>query len=126
MGKTLDQKRAAHAWDCIVAVKADTDNDQKKFGGQTKKMPTRIMTSGLGHSIAFLEAKKYAPKLVETVSEWINMQIPQATGANETLTKRIMNGDSSFLRLATDETLAYLVWLTRFAEAEGLTSDDND
>ena len=33
----------------------------------------------------------------------------------------IIHGDSDFLRRATDEALAYLAWLNRFAEAEGLT-----
>ena len=39
------------------------------------------------------------------------------------LLEQIVNGDSNFLRRATDETLAYLQWLNRFAEAEGLTED---
>ena len=29
------------------------------------------------------------------------------------------SSDSDFLRRATDETIAYLQWLNRFAEAEG-------
>jgi len=39
--------------------------------------------------------------------------------------QNIMRGDAVFLRRATDETLAYLQWFNRFAEAE-LPSKDKD
>jgi CRISPR-associated protein Cmr5 len=38
--------------------------------------------------------------------------------------ERIVQGNSDFLRRATDEVLAYLLWLNRFAEAEGLTEGE--
>ena len=34
------------------------------------------------------------------------------------LIERIVKGDGVFLQVTTDEVLAYMQWLTRFAEAE--------
>lgn len=127
---TLDQSRARHAWGAVQKAKdkADPhkDQDPKKFGGQAKKLPTRIMTAGLGHAMAFLKAKNEAPGLIAEISDWINKQIPPADGQPRDLCERIVNGDSQFLRRATDETLSYLQWLNRFAEAEGLRDDQDE
>jgi len=126
--QTLDQRRASHAWGVVQRVKqkqGDHQNqDPKKFGGQAKKLPTRIMAAGLGQAIAFLKAKGYAPGLLAELTKWITERIPPKQGESPDLLERIIQGDSDFLRRATDEVLAYLVWLNRFAEAEGLTEGE--
>jgi len=130
---TLDQERARHAWDAVQEAKKakkDKDHDPKKYGGQAKKLPIRIIASGLGSALAFLKGKGYAPELVKDLSGWIAKQMPPTSkgtsnGESDDLLGRIIHGDSDFLRWATDETLAYLQWLNRFAEAEGLTDDEN-
>ncbi len=119
---TLDQRRASHAWG--VVQRAKQSQDPKKFGGQAKKLPTRIMTAGLGHALAFLKAKGYAPGLLDALTDWMAERIPLRQGESADLLERIINGDSDFLRWATDEVLAYLVWLNRFADAEGLTQGE--
>lgn len=123
--QTLDQRRASHAWDAVQRAKQKQDphrsQDPKKFGEQAKKLPTRIMAAGLGQALAFLKAKGYAPGLLEELSTWIEARIPPKQDEPRELLERIVKGDSEFLRRATDETLAYVVWLNRFAEAEGLT-----
>lgn len=127
---TLDQRRASHAWDVVQRAKYKDGfhhgQDPKKFGGQAKKLPTRIMAAGLGQSLAFLKAKGYAPGLLAELTEWIASRVPSERGGPEDLLERIVKGDSDFLRRATDEVLAYLVWLNRFAEAEGLTDAEED
>lgn len=128
--QTLDQRRANHAWDVVRRAKQKQDphenQDPKKFGGQAKKLPTRIMAAGLGQALAFLKAKDYAPGLIEELSDWIGNRIPPKQGEPTDLLERIVKGDSDFLRRATDEVLAYLAWLNRFAEAEGLTDEGAD
>jgi CRISPR-associated protein Cmr5 len=128
--QTLDQNRASHAWDavCRAEKKQGVHEKQapKKFGGQAKKLPVRIMASGLGQALAFLKAKDYAPGLVAELSDWIVSRIPPKGGESKDLLDRIIKGDSDFLRRATDEVLAYLVWLNRFAESKGLTEGDNE
>jgi CRISPR-associated protein Cmr5 len=127
-GPTLDQRRAKHAWGVVQRAKkregAHEEQDPKKFGGQVKKLPTRIMAAGLGQALAFLKAKNYAPGLLADLSEWMRLRIPPKPGEPTDLLERIIQGDSDFLRRATDEVLAYLIWLERFAEAQGLTEGE--
>ncbi len=138
-GRTLDQRRANHAWGMIQGVlkqypprlvkengkeKRVPHEQAKRYGGQAKKLPTRIMAAGLGQALAFLKAKDYAPGLLAELSAWIGNRIPPKQDERTELLERIVKGDSDFLRRATDEALAYLVWLNRFAEAEGLTDDE--
>ncbi|MDW8223550.1 MAG: type III-B CRISPR module-associated protein Cmr5 [Gemmatales bacterium] len=125
--QTLEQRRALHAWQVIQNIKKKVpmrdkqDEESSKFGVQVKKLPTRILSAGLGPALAFLKAKKYAPELLDALTDWIKIQIPPRPQEPDDLLERIVHGDSNFLRRATDEVLAYLMWLTRFAEAEGLT-----
>jgi len=122
--ETLDQRRASHAWDVIQRTKPKSD--AKKFGGQAKKLPTRIMAAGLGQALAFLKAKGYAPELLLELSKWMEHRLPPKPGESKDLLERIVKGNSEFLRRATDEVMAYLLWLNRFAEAEGLTDEGDD
>ena len=127
--KTLDQQRAAHAWQ--VAEKAD-----KSFGRQAKRLGPRILTAGLGPAVQFLIAKKEAPKLTEALRDWLleagptkTMRRPSSPPSSPTedvdpLVADVINGDSDRLRWLTAEALAYLAWLTRFCEARGLTEDE--
>jgi CRISPR-associated protein Cmr5 len=125
---TLDQRRAQHAWTTVRDAKdrknAHKDQDPKKFGGQARKLPTRIMTAGLGQALAFLRAKGYAPGLLDALTDWLKQRIPPKPQEPTDLLERIIKGDADFLRRATDEVLAYLIWLNRFAEAEGLTEGE--
>ena len=125
---TLDQRRAKHAWEAVQRAKSKTgphaSKEPKKFGGQAKKLPIRIMAAGLGQALAFLKAKDYAPGLLAELADWVLIQRSLRSGKSDDLVKAIISGTSDFLRQATDETLAYLQWLNRFAEAEGLTDEE--
>jgi CRISPR-associated protein Cmr5 len=120
--KTLDQERAAYAWDCIQRVLTLKPEEQREFGIQLKRLPTRIMAAGLGQALAFLHAKKYAPALVENLDNWLaRRRVP--SGDEVSLLVRVIKGDADFQRYATAEVLAYLLWLTRFADAQELTKN---
>jgi CRISPR-associated protein Cmr5 len=116
---TLDQRRARHAWDVIQGVLRETESVKKDFGTQAKKLPARIMAAGLGQALAFLEAKGKTPRLLEALADWIHLRRP-ATG-DRRLVVRVIEGNADFLRYATAESLAYLQWLVRFADAHKLT-----
>lgn len=138
---TLDQRRARHAWAVVqetVCRFVTTENGKrvvkeggKKFGTHAKKLPFRIMASGLGQSLAFLYAKDYAPLLLQGIADWV-LSKPQTFNVNNmpeqnALLEKIVNQwGADGLRQATDETLAYLLWLNRFADAEGLTEGGGD
>jgi CRISPR-associated protein Cmr5 len=128
--QTRDQARAAHAWNFAESVKNGKRNADR-FGIEAKKMPVRILNSGLGPALAFLAAKKYAPTLQEALNDWITKHCDWAkhsvaTGApDQDLIQRIISEDSEFLRMATAECLAYLQWLVRFCDSLGLVKDQD-
>ncbi|MCI0427400.1 MAG: type III-B CRISPR module-associated protein Cmr5 [Nitrospiraceae bacterium] len=131
--QTLDQRRARHAWQAVQAAKKQEGchemQDPKKFGGQARKLPIRIMASGLGQALAFLKAKNNAPGLLVEIADWVldkraNPESKKAKPGDDALLNQIITGTSDFLRRTTDEVLAYLLWLNRFAEAEGLTEGE--
>jgi CRISPR-associated protein Cmr5 len=135
--QTLDQRRANHAWEAIEAAKKLPKKIQgKEYGGHAKKLPTRIMTAGLGQALAFLLAKAGDPKspqhkahiklIHDHLSDWVINQRPMKAAESGSLLQSIVKGNSEFLRRATDEVMAYLLWLNRFAEAEGLTDEGDD
>ena len=132
--QTLDQRRAKHAMQVVDEAKKQLKLDEaKKFGGQARKMPTRIVASGLGQALAFLKAKGYAPKLLIAVGDWVlnrptdGFATNRKKPADDELLKAVILGTSDFLRQATDEALAYLQWLNRFCEANDLSTEtEND
>lgn len=123
---TLEQRRARHAWEAVQTAKGGQDSQE--FRMQAKRLPARVTTSGLGHALAFLDAKGYAPALLQEIGDWVldkrdNAASTKPKPASSALIQAIVQRDAAFLRFATEETLAYLRWLTRFAEAEGLVDD---
>ncbi|MEK7748240.1 MAG: type III-B CRISPR module-associated protein Cmr5 [Nitrospirota bacterium] len=134
-GKTLDQRRANHAWEKIISLQViptkkephKHNEDAKEYAREARKLPARIMAAGLGQALAFIMAKaKKKPKLKQLhddLTDWVITRRSIPAEKPDSLMQSIIEGDSDFLRRATDEVLAYLVWLNRFAEAEGLTEE---
>ena len=133
--QTLDQLRAAHAWQVAeLAQRSLGEKAKKEFGTPAKKLGPRILTAGLGPAVQFLVAKSEAPKLAEALQAWLVETGPTKTVrpsrpsqdlvAGSALIADIVNGDSDRLRWLTAEALAYLAWLARFCEARGLTEDE--
>lgn len=129
---TLEQMRALHAWERVAAVKrarakgTNGDAQAQEYGREAKRLPVRILNSGLGHALAFLRARHRADGLLRDLDDWVleRRRLPGVPPGASSLTEAICKGDSDFLQLATDEALAYLQWLTRFAEAEIGISED--
>lgn len=127
MNKTLDQRRAEHAWEAIERI--GEGDGAKEYAREAKKMPVRIMASGLGQALSFIMAKgKKKPtlrQLHDDLTKWVIDKRGIPAKNSQSLLESIFKGDSDFLRRATDEVLTYLQWLNRFAEAKGLSDDDN-
>jgi CRISPR-associated protein Cmr5 len=136
-----DQRRARHAWSKIQQIleqypcqqkngKLVPHEKAKRIGAQAKKLPIRILASGLGQALAFLRAKDYAPELLSALGDWVldkrsNPESDKSPPDAKALIEAIVKGSSDTLRRATMETLAYLQWFNRFAEAEHLTEGDS-
>jgi CRISPR-associated protein Cmr5 len=89
------------------------------------------MASGLGQALAFLLAKDECPDLLQSLGDWIldkrlDCDSKHPPLPSNALLKHVVDGSSDDLRRATAEALAYLQWLVRFAEAEGLTDNSGE
>jgi CRISPR-associated protein Cmr5 len=117
--RTLEQERAKHAWDCVQEVK------DKPFAGDYRtiavRVPSLIVTNGLGQTLAFLKAKgKGEPGnehevLYRHLADWV---VRKVNADGDLLSWLVNTATSQQYRLATMEALALLQWLKRFAEAE--------
>ncbi len=91
-----------------------------KYGTLVRKMPSYILTNGLGQTLAFLKARGRSEPdseheiLYEQLSGWLRERL---SINDDILGWIIQHADSRQYRYATMETLAFLQWLKRFAEA---------
>ena len=139
--RTLDQRRARHAWEAVGQLMKENTVDKDAYAREAKKLPARILAAGLGQALAFLSAKTKAKEegqegnkakakekalrqLAEDLSGWIRER--GLIEKDKQLLESVIQSDAVFLRRATDEVLAYLEWLNRFLEAEGLPKREND
>jgi len=92
-----------------------------RYGSVVRKLPSYILTNGLGQTLAFLKAKgKGEPGnehevLYRHLTDWVGRKV-NADG--DLLSWLVNTATSQQYRLATMEALALLQWLKRFAEAE--------
>ena len=138
LGPTLDQRRARHAWDAVARVRdhPKARSSASSYAREAKRLPVRILTAGLGHALAFLCAKAGSGRdenantwLLRDVADWVldkrgNPDSAADRPAPNALIEKIVASDAAFLRITTDEVLAYMQWLTRFAEAELKADED--
>ncbi len=134
---TLDQRRAKQAWQAVERAEHDLESKEarKSFARETKRLPVRIKTAGLGQSLAFLCAKSdgedYRKQLLKEIGGWLLKErrlAPRPNGASDhnAMLQAIIHGDTNLLRRATEEALLYLQWLTRFSEAKFKPDEDAD
>jgi CRISPR-associated protein Cmr5 len=96
-------------------------NGKARYGSVVRKLPSYILTNGLGQTLAFLKAKgKGEPGnehevLYRHLADWVGRKV-NADG--DLLSWLVNTATSQQYRLATMEALALLQWLKRFAEAE--------
>lgn len=130
----LEQRRARHAWERLSSICNVPKGEEAAadYMGEAHKLPVRIMASGLGQALVFLFAKQRKSKpglqqLIADLSQWVLVERVKGSALAmppaEDLLQAVLIGDTAFLRWATEETLAYLEWLNRFAE--GLGRDDS-
>jgi CRISPR-associated protein Cmr5 len=120
--RSLEQERAAAAWNCVETVK-NGKNDKgksfaKEYGQLAKSAPADIQSNGLGQTLAFWRAKgKEEHKAIYAhVTGWVNKQMNVTQ--SDLLTWVMSQASTDQYRQATAEAMAFLQWLKRFAEAE--------
>lgn len=123
----VEQKRAAEAWSCIQAVSEDIDSSKfkKEYRSIVMKLPTLILTNGLGQTLAFLKSKGKGnennpeEKVYGDLQGWLAKPNVVNWGkvTHKGLIERIMAIDSTKYRFVTMESLSFLNWLKKFADA---------
>ena len=133
--QTLDQRRAAFAWQEVTKA-SDQASDQKRrdpfvfkdFKNLSKGAPALIMGNGLMPALAFWESRKKPPAtfLSATIRSWLVVRYASDAALKPLtppmmsypeLMQRLLVAPSSFYMAATDETLSMLRWLRQFADA---------
>lgn len=114
--QTQEQERAAQAWKDV----RDDVKGKKGFASEYKALvasaPADIQTNGLGQTLAFWlsKGKSEHKTLYKHVSDWVTPKM----GDSDDLLRWITQTESTPYRRATVESLAFLGWLKRFAQAE--------
>jgi CRISPR-associated protein Cmr5 len=122
----LEKGRAEFAYECVDKAIKNFKNDlkkQKEYKSYIRKIPPMILSNGLGQTLAFVKAKsknENAYKLIyQQLTDYLKsehtgrIRMPQQE--NE-LVKWVISCDSLTYRYITQEILALLNWLKRFAE----------
>jgi len=112
--QTLQQRRAAAAWADVQRIEKTPSKDE--YLSLVRGAPAMIQKDGLGHTLAFLKAKKggHHLDLNGHLSKWVMTEFK--TGQSDLL-EWLLKASSADYRRATTEAMAYLMWLKRFAEA---------
>jgi len=120
--KNIEHERAKEAWNCVDYVNSEEkDKFKKEYRSIVMKSPTMVITNGLGQTLAFLKSKgkndasKPEEKLYRDIDSWLGKQIQWT--AKGGLMERVIALPNDKFRYATAETLSYLSWIKRFADA---------
>jgi len=119
---TLDQQRAAYAWECVTGV-GDSLPEYTKLA---KSAPALIMNNGLMQTLAFLQCKgkDQHKKLLGHLCRWLGRRlgvepifVPETEADFGGVMRSLCSAPSSLYRRATDESLDLLRWIRQLAPA---------
>ncbi|MDQ5911225.1 MAG: CRISPR-associated protein Cmr5 [Pseudomonadota bacterium] len=116
MPATLDQRRAAYAWEKVQGCNSDYCN-------LAKAAPALIMSNGLMQTLAYYQdkGKDHHNALSRHLREWLKRRFPKGFESDDysSVMQALFNtADAQFYRQATEETLALLRWIRQFAAAK--------
>jgi CRISPR-associated protein Cmr5 len=127
MAKTLDQQRAAYAWERVSKQRTELkDKEWEKYRALAKGAPALIMNSGLMPTLAFYKSKekeKAPEELLNDVAAWFGRRFAGRKDYHPMLIKfedvmnRLHQGSSAFYMETTDEALEILKWIRQFVDA---------
>jgi len=119
MIENIEHERAKKAWDLVNSV-PNTIIDS--YASLAKSVPVMILTNGLGQTLAFIISKSKTKEynlLYNHLSVWLSKNVvwTQNDDISDDLIERVIHEKSQGYRKATEEALAFLAWVKRFATA---------
>lgn len=119
MIESKEQERAKKAWDLVNSVPNTTIDS---YASLVKSAPVMILTNGLGQTLAFIISKSKTREynlLYHHLTVWLsdNVVWTQNEDISDNLIERVIHEKSQGYRMATEEALAFLAWVKRFATA---------
>jgi len=128
--RDLNRNRAKQAWELIQSV-AEKEYEVT-YASLVRNLPTMIQINGLAQTLAFLKAKgkenklksrkEHFVKAFHHLSDWVCSCL--TWGEGDLLNRILTSENTQHYRQATGESLAFLQWLKRFAEAELKSEED--
>lgn len=122
MTRTLDQQRAAFAWECASAGmnRHHGEKERKEYKNLAKGAPALIMNSGLMSTLAFYNGKGgMANLLLQHLLAGLSQRLrpnPQPRSFDEFMRHLQRQNSHTYLRY-TDEALEILKWIRQFVDA---------
>lgn len=128
----IEQGRANFAYEKTLEAQSSLAKNDKKYKSYVKKIPMLIKTNGLGATLAFIKSKtksnseegKAYGLIYKHLTEWLKSDEKSLINIDDDLVKEIISLKSAEYRAVTNEVLAFLNWLRRFAD--GLIEGDAD
>lgn len=126
MTQTLDQQRAAHAWQLTQKLKEDQEKEvfHDEYASYVTQLPVTILSNGLGQAAAMLlrsagrKQDKPHKLLYEHLQEWLcRKDVFAPYSGQASLMEAIVKGSREDYVKAQLEALAWLEWLKKFAVA---------
>lgn len=120
MSRTLEQIRAAHAYQKVQQLKEQPDEWRKNYVSYIEGLPASILANGLGQTLATLMARGSEAHMVlyRHLEEWLCRQDDRAPylGEND-LMGAITAHDRNKYMHAQAEAMEWLSWAKKFAVA---------
>lgn len=117
---TLDQRRAALAFDHVSAVKDAGKNERDDYARYAHKLPILIRQAGLAQALAFAHAKAKkggGQRLLDDLGEAIAALGLTRTGSRDGLLAASRSESLARYQRLTRECVAMLTWYKRFSQS---------
>jgi CRISPR-associated protein Cmr5 len=140
--RTIEQKRAAEAWDAILEVEHESEQDRLakernpklrgafhgEYGSLSRGLPAMIQVNGLAMTMAFLYSKIGTGDKIKKEYQYlythISKRIKNYLLTRDEVLEFIRAASTDQYRRATTEAIAYAIWLKRYAEGKNWKSKD--
>lgn len=121
----IENGRAKYAFETVNGfVEANLNNDKiiKEYRSYVKKLPAMIQVNGLGQTLAFCYAKGGQYRTIyNQIGVWTAQKQPDilnrySENRNVEFVKIVVSMNSNDYRIISNEVLALLDWMRRFAD----------